>query len=252
MTIKFTTTKEQESGTRVLIYGNPGVGKTKLCATLDAPLIVSAEKNLLCLQDEDIPVIEVNTADDMFGSFDFIQQSADAAQFKNICLDSVTDMAEIMLAEYKKEFTDARQAYGKLAHEFEQLLRRFRDELPGKNLYCTCKMGNVTDELSGIIKYAPVMPGKYLTGALPYFFNEVLVMRVQQDEAGSYRYIQTNSDVQYIAKDSSGRLDDIEPPNLGLIFDKIVGGTPIKEVALELPKHEPEQGTETDQEKPKF
>lgn len=224
MAIKFTSTSDQNTGVRAVVYGNPGVGKTKLCGTLPDALIISSEKNLLSLKGENIPVIEVHSAQDMTDAFEFVQLSADAATFKNICLDSVSDMAEIMLAEFKEEFNDARLAYGKLSHEMERLLRKFRDELPGRNLYCTAKMGSVQEDLTGMIRYSPLMPGKSLTNSLPYFFNEVLVMRMYEDESGAYRYLQTALDVQYIAKDASGVLEPTEPPDLGLIFNKILTG----------------------------
>ena len=124
--------------------------------------------------------------------------------------------------DYKKQFKDARQSYGQLADDMGGLIRAFRD-LAHKNVYFTAKMGSVKDEYSGLLKYSPSMPGKMLTNALPFFFDEVLVLRINQNEHGdSWRYLQTTLDMQFIAKDRSGKLDPMEKPDLTNLFNKIV------------------------------
>lgn len=59
---------------------------------------------------------------------------------------------------------------------------------------------------------------------LPYFFDEVFRLGVNKDQQGqSYRFIQTQPDFQFEAKDRSGALAPIEAPILSAIFAKIMG-----------------------------
>jgi len=46
-------------------------------------------------------------------------------------------------------------------------------------------------------------------------------MRLQ--DGRKVRYLRTDQDTQYVAKDRSGRLDEIEEPNLTKIITKIQG-----------------------------
>lgn len=249
MAINFTTTKKENHFVKAMVYGEAGIGKTVLCSTAPSPVIISTESGLLSLADKDpIPVIEVGSAADIFEALAFIQSSADAKQFLTICLDSISDMAEVMLIDYKKQFKDPRQAYGVLADDMGTLIRSFRD-LPNNHVYFTAKQGNLVDEYSGLIKYAPSMPGKNLTNGLPFFFDEVMVMRVQEGEGDeSWRYLQTNATPQFTAKDRSGKLENIERPDLSYLFNKIVNSNKTSETKKEEPEthtEKPEIQTET-------
>jgi len=225
MALKFTTTGEVAGCVKALVYGEAGAGKTVLCGTLPDNVIISAENGLLSLADKNIPVIEIASADDCFEALAFIQNSHEAKQFKTVSLDSISDIAEVMLADYKKQYKDPRQAYGMLADDMGDLVRSFRD-LFDRNVYFTAKMVAVLDEYSGLMKYLPSMPGKSLTNALPFFFDEVLALRIYADENGeNWRYLQTAMDMQYTAKDRSGKLLSKEKPHLGELFDKILNTT---------------------------
>jgi hypothetical protein len=65
----------------------------------------------------------------------------------------------------------------------QDLIRAFRD-LPGKHVFMTAKLEKSGDEM-GRILYNPGMPGKSLTQGLPYFFDEVLALRVEKDAEGT-------------------------------------------------------------------
>ena len=70
MAIKLTTTREQaqNNGVKVLVYGQAGAGKTVLCATTpdhSKTVILSAEAGLLSIADADIPVIVIESVQDL-------------------------------------------------------------------------------------------------------------------------------------------------------------------------------------------
>jgi len=108
MGIKLTTTKKAgvENGIKILVHAPAGTGKTRLCATTPDPsktVIISAEAGLLSLRGVDIPVIEVSTIDDVKDAYRFIMNDEQAKGFEWVCLDSVTEIAEVCLATAMKE-----------------------------------------------------------------------------------------------------------------------------------------------------
>lgn len=220
------------NGIKVLVHGLAGAGKTSLCATTGgSPLIISAEAGLLSLRQYDLPYIEIKSMSDLNEAYNFVSQSEEAKQFDWICLDSISEVAEVVLSYEKKQTKDPRQAYGALQEQMGDLLRAFRD-LQGKNVYFSCKQERVKDESNGSLSYAPSMPGAKLAQNVPYFFDEVFALRVEADQEGNpQRWLQTSACVQYSAKDRSGALELFEAPNLGAIAQKIHPTTPNKQEA---------------------
>ena len=79
------------------------------------------------------------------------------------------------------------------------------------------------DEM-GRVLYAPSMPGNKTGQALPYFFDEVLALRVEKDGDGNtQRALMCDSDGLWLAKDRSGKLDMWEALDLSAVFAKIGG-----------------------------
>jgi len=244
MAIKLTSTREalKNNGIKVTVYGAAGAGKTRLCATTGEPtVIISAEAGLMSLRNFDIPVIEVASIDDVIEAYQFISTSAEGKQFSWVCLDSISEIAEVVLAAEKKLTKDPRQAYGALQERMYELIRAFRD-LPEKNVYFSAKMAMEKIELTetraaGAIttnvvtgtrmSYAPSLPGAKLGQALPYFTDLIFPMRIEHDADGNpSRWLQTQADDTYVAKDRSGCLLPFEEPNLAAIAAKVRNPTP--------------------------
>jgi hypothetical protein len=109
-----------------------------------------------------------------------------------------------------------------MQEQMADIIRAFRD-LPGRHVYMSAKLEKATDEM-GRILYAPSMPGNKTGQSLPYFFDEVLALRVEKDADGNtQRAIMCDSDGLWLAKDRSGKLGAWEAPDLGEIFAKIAG-----------------------------
>jgi len=209
-------------GIKILVHGPAGSGKTTLCATTPEPaIIISAEAGLLSLRHVDIPVIECNTIEMVQEAYQFL--SGDGADFTWVCLDSISEIAEVVLAYEMRQTKDPRKAYGELSVQMMDLLRAFRD-LPGRNVVMTCKQERTKDESDGKILYTPMMPGQKLQQQIPYLFDEVFALRVEKDAEGNpTRWLQTDRDVKYEAKDRSGALDLFEHADLSSIAAKIRG-----------------------------
>lgn len=222
MAINLKSTKGAAAdGVKVLVYGGAGSGKTTLIGTLPAPIIISAEAGLLSLADLDIPYIEVTDMVSLREAYSYVA-SAKAAEFASVAIDSISEIAEVVLNTEKKQTKDPRQAYGALQEQMTDLVRAFRD-LSGKNVYMSAKMEKTQDE-SGRILYGPSMPGNKLAQMLPYFFDEVLALRVEKDDEGkSQRALMCDSDGLWSAKDRSGKLSPWEQADLGFVINKIAG-----------------------------
>jgi phage nucleotide-binding protein len=225
MAIKLTTTAQAaaDNGLKVLVHGPAGAGKTTLCATTDEPtVIISAEGGLLSLRGHDIPVIVVASIEDVSEAYRFITEAEEAKSFRWVCLDSISEIAEVCLAQEKARAKDPRQAYGAMQEAMTDLIRAFRD-LPGRNVYFSAKLEKTTDEM-GKILYGPSMPGNKTGQLLPYFFDLVLALRVEKDADGvPTRILQCQPDGAWLAKDRSGKLAMWEQPDLGAIIKTIQG-----------------------------
>lgn len=227
MAVRFTTTASTNKYVKCLVDGASGIGKTRLCATAPKPLIISAESGLLSLQEYKIPVIEVRNHIDLEEAYQFVVADPKAAQFMTICLDSISDIAEACLAWFKENPVDGnthpQAAYGSMADAVIPLIKKFRD-LPNKHVYFTAKIKRETDQYTGIDTFIPSAPGQIIGPGIPYLFDFILPMRLGETESGKkFRYLQTQPDMQYHAKDRSGRLAFMEEPHLGKLFAKALG-----------------------------
>lgn len=216
-----TTGSLAANGVKVLVYGQAGAGKTSLIRTLPEPIVLSAEGGLLSIQDANLPYIEITSMDDLKEAFEWMS-TPEGMGFKSVALDSISEIAEVVLNHEKKIAKDPRQAYGAMQEQMADIIRAFRD-LPGRHVYMSAKLEKSQDE-TGRILYAPSMPGNKTGQSLPYFFDEVLALRVEKDADGNtQRAIMCDSDGLWLAKDRSGKLGAWEAPDLGEIIAKITG-----------------------------
>lgn len=225
------TTTDQFSvvnGIKMLVYGKSGVGKTRLAGTAPQAevkdgghaIIISAEGGLLSLRGVSIPVWEIKTLDDLNKAHDYLI-GAGGAQYWTIIIDSISDIAEKVLANAKAGTKDGRQAYGILADQMWETIRSFRD-IKGKHVVMIAK-AEFSKDVNGVTRWMPSMPGNRLTQGLAYYFDIVGHLGTYRGANGEFSAIQFHADLQYEAKDRSGSLDFYEWPSLEAIFNKIYG-----------------------------
>jgi hypothetical protein len=225
MALNFTTTREagRVHGVKSLVHGLAGSGKTTLISTAPAPIVLSAEAGLLSLRGFDIPAITIRNFSEMDEAYTFLTTSEHAKQFETVCIDSISEIGEVCLsAEKLLAGKDPRRAYGEMQDKVMVMVRKFRD-LPGKHVYFSAKQTSTKDEITGITRYGPDMPGRNLGPQLPYFFDLVMSLEVgKTPEGAEFRYLRTRTNVTHEAKDRSGALDEFEEPNLSKVFNKII------------------------------
>jgi phage nucleotide-binding protein len=221
MAINLKTTKSlAASGVKLLVYGQAGAGKTSLIPTLPNPVVLSAEGGLLSIAQADVPFIEISDLASLREAWQWLIESHEAKDFQSVALDSISEIAEVVLNAEKKATKDPRQAYGAMQEHMSDVIRSFRD-IPGRHVYMSAKLEKTQDEM-GRVLYAPSMPGNKTGQMLPYFFDEVLALRVEKDGDGNtQRALMCDSDGLWLAKDRSGRLEMWESPDLGAIIRKI-------------------------------
>lgn len=217
------------SGIKACVYGLAGCGKTMLCASMNQPTIMlSAESGLLSLAQLTpeakalIQVIQIKSITDMWQAFTWLQSEKQAEW---LAIDSISEIAEVVLGVSKADVKDPRQAYGKMADDMMALIRGLRD-IHHYNVIMTAKMTTMVDEHTGITRLVPMLPGRQLTPQLPYMFDEMFALRVEpqpttEDPQAVMRVIQTGRDIMYDCKDRSGALAMFEPASMEHIASKI-------------------------------
>lgn len=235
-----------DAGVKTMVYAEAGMGKTVLMATLPMPfVIVSTENGLLSLSAKNLTkifmllgmdpesaaqraqmvrqqtVITVRTGIQLKQAYEYIV--ANAGKFRSVGWDSASETGEAMLIAAKAVKADGRQAYGEVADIIGDYFKKFRDGLPGKHVCIVAKQGTVQDGVTGKIKAGPDFPGKQLGAATPYLLDETFVIRAGIDTNTNlpFRYLQTQPDDSFVAKDRSGLLDLYERPDLSYLIDKI-------------------------------
>jgi hypothetical protein len=213
-----------DNGVKMVVYGRAGAGKTRLCATCPSPVIFSAESGLMSLREYNLPYYPIASIADVREVYNWARSSVEARQFQTICVDSISDVAETVLGAYNQKGAngkkpDGREAYGLYNDDLLKILKDFRD-LPGKHVYMSAKQEKVKSG-EGLVLNGPMLPGAKMNTQLPYVPD--LLLQLDIDPVGGWRFLRTQADYANDAKDRSGCLDAAEPPDLGHIIDKIQG-----------------------------
>lgn len=236
MPITFPTFEEctVNNGKKFLVYAPAGHGKTVLCATLPEPiLMVTTENGMLSLSPAnqmrifgrvaDITPVRVATIKDLYDLVNLLDTSADYAHFASVALDSITDIAEVVLTAALGRNADGRKAYGEMGEQVTKAFRKFRD-LKKQNVLFLAHQDREKEESTGLMLYGPAMPGTKLGQKVAHFFDEVFHLAVIQNDKTKYRerWLLCQPDgIKFSAKDRSGALDEYEPANLTEVINKI-------------------------------
>lgn len=201
---------------------------TSFGGTAPNPLFLSAESGLLSLNRiGTFDYIDIKGFGQLRGIYDDIVMNE--CKYETIVIDSLTEVQTLcskeILAERNKEIPDGYEFWNILDARMTNLVKAFRD-LP-KNVIFTClAKADETDGGFASIQ-RPFVDGK-LRKTLAALFDEVFYAfsqdRTKDGKTETIYALRTKGNEKFIAKDRSGKLNDIEKPNFTDIYNKIYGG----------------------------
>ena len=225
----------------LLVYGEPGAGKTFLAGTAqDHPkttpmLMLDVEGGTTTLRHRpDIDVIQVRSTDHIIEIHNMLVTD-NSGYYKTVCIDSLTELQKLDMAGIMRELVERKpdrnpdvpdvREWGITGSHMRKIVRHFRD-LP-MNTILTALAEPYKDN-TGAVKLYPNLPGKMRT-ELAGFFDVVgyLYTFTQQDEEEKEaisRVIQFTGTEKLIAKDRTASLGNfIQDPTIPAMFDLIHG-----------------------------
>lgn len=207
-------------GVKMLAHGGPGSGKTPMVKTAPRPVLCATEPGLLSLRDWDGPVWEAYTPQAIDEFFAWATTSNEAANFDTIAVDSVSQMAEIYLAQALVKHKHGLKAYGDMAEAVMKHVSAMY-YMQQKHIYLVAKQ-YLSEEGGGMTKKRPYFPGKELNVKVPHLYDEILCVGLFQIPSvqGEQRAIRTLDSLTVSARDRSGRLGEFEPCDLGALIAK--------------------------------
>ena len=208
------STYAQKYGAKSLVYGAPGTGKTPIANTAPRPVLCVTEPGMLSMRNSSVPAFPAFTPKAIDEFFAWAMQSTEMKNFDTICVDSVTQMAEIYLAEAATKYKDGRQAYGKMQ---EQVMKHLNSiyYLQNKHVYLIAKLDK------SVTPVRPYFPGKALNVDVPHLFDIILHLDFHNIPGfGQQKAFRTTANFDSIARDRSGKLAEFEPCDLAALFRK--------------------------------
>jgi hypothetical protein len=205
----------------LLVYGNPGVGKTVFAGTAEddkqtSPTIfLDVEGGTLSLrQRTNLDVVRVKSIDELVEMHRKLATENDG-YYKTCVVDSLTELQKLDMGDIMHELTQRRpdldkdvpsqREWGKSIEHMRRIVRGFRD-LP-MNVIFTCLVIVDKDE-NGIVTYTPSLPGK-LKMEISGFVDVVGYMSTVVEEGETIRRIQFAGTRRVIAKDRTASFGDM-------------------------------------------
>lgn len=228
---------------KALVYGEPGTGKTSLGATMPQPslhLLSEGHGDLSVKRVQpDAEIIYIKNHQHLLKILDKLTYRSH--KYKSVCLDSLTDMQEMVMKNMKGDKVAAKmvlQDWGTLQELTKDVVKRFRD----LDLHvCVICLSADKQEEGGPLIRGPLLTGQKFPKKLPSFFNIVgyQIKRTPDDSNVAIHRTVMDAGEGYITK-THPALDPVELPDFSVWVDKInshEGGTMPEEVThVERPK----------------
>lgn len=247
---------KQQTGVKMAIFGQYGIGKTSLLKTLTDPTIcLDFEAGLLAVQSWSGDSISIRTWEDArdiacvigganpalradsayshkhFEAVKAKYKDSDFNKYRCVFIDSITIASKLCLTWCKSQPAaysdksgkpDTRAAYGLLASEMSSWLNQFQ-HIPDKDVIIVGLLEQKTDDFNKTTWF-PQVEGSKIAAEIPGVLDEVISMVAIKNESGilERKFVCHTLNVNgYPAKDRSGKLNEIEDAHLGKLLNKI-------------------------------
>lgn len=233
--LEVTTVAESPEYINMLVYGNPGVGKTVLAGSADAVpelrpvLILDVEGGTFSIRERypDVDVVRVQTWPDMQKVYDALYKMEH--EYQTVVLDSLTEIQKFsmyrIMTQVLQEHPDrdpevpSIREWGKNIEQIRRLVRAFRD-LP-MNVIFTALAATDKDNKTGLITTRPSLSGK-LAMEVGGFVDILLYMYIKLVDDDNQRLLLSLGTEGQIAKDRSDKLPKvIVNPDMQMLHDHI-------------------------------
>lgn len=219
-------------GVKSVVFGAPGSGKTPLINTAPRPVLLVTEPGMLSMRGSNVPAWEAYTPQLIAEFFEWFMKSREASNFDTLGIDSISNIAEIILAEELSKVKHGMKAYGNMS---ERTMKIANDlyYMPQKHIVMIAKQGLVengrqTILQNGEVTYEPIMqkrpffPGKDLNVKIPHLFDNVMHLGEASvpGQPKPVRALRTKEIPEVFARDRLGNLGELEPPDLSALFAK--------------------------------
>lgn len=215
---------------KAVIYGESKSGKTTLAGTLNGPtVVISGESGLLTLNDKDLDYVELSHDENdatikepalrFKRLIDIYKWLEGGTKYKNVFIDSLTEISEIVVAHCEEKYPDAGDGFkkwGEYNRMMRGLIKGFRD-MRNYHVFMTC-LSEVDKDENGRRFQAFKMSGK-VGSDLPQYFDEVFYLWMDEKQK---RWLITEKSEKLFAGDRSRRLDPMEEADLGIVMGKIL------------------------------
>jgi len=235
----------------LLLYGDPGVGKTLFCGTAidleetSPVLFLDCEAGTRTLASPRFSAIDVKTVKRIKDMSLIYNELEKEDYYKTVIIDSLgelqrLDMNDIMREQFnrKPETTDidvpSVREWGKTQVHIRNIVRAYRD-LPCNTLFTCHAKTSVEDESTGYVKFLPSLPGKLATEiagfvdivGYMYVKAERVVLPDKTQEERFVRKMLFQSNGTYMCKDRTDALGQVvEEPTVPKLWS-IIQGEPI-------------------------
>jgi hypothetical protein len=208
----------QRFGVKAVLYGGPGLGKTPMLTTAPNPVILFTEPGFLSVRHYNGPGCLATSYKDIREFWQWAIGSQEARQFQTKCVDSLSQMAEIILNEELPKHKDGRKAYGEMSQKVMEILNWI---YYAPNFHSFMLAKEMSQEKESGQQARPYFPGQDLNIKVPHLFDSVWRIELFKAPDGKvHKVIRTRESYSAFARDRSGNLNELEPPDIGMLFNK--------------------------------